>query len=116
VLSMGLEMASRKSGTTSVGASSVVQRDYDARARPGSMSFFPLVTGATLRWLLLLLLVLSMMVGCTRKGDARTSPGKVCTKVGERCLHSPGKLGVCGVNDNPVECAKSPCLVCVNQH
>jgi hypothetical protein len=117
-LSMGLEMASRESGTTSAGASSVVQRDDDARARRGSMNFFPSLTGATLRWLLLLLLLLlalSMMAGCTRKGDTRTNP-KVCTQVGERCLHSSGKLGVCGVNDNPVECAKPPCYVCVNQH
>lgn len=38
-----------------------------------------------------------------------------CSKVGQSCEHSPGKLGTCVTKDGCDE-AKEPCFVCQSQH
>jgi hypothetical protein len=38
---------------------------------------------------------------------------EACTKFGENCEFSPGKLGTCVYG---VDCAKPGCLICQSQH
>jgi hypothetical protein len=48
-------------------------------------------------------------------GDASSSAApSVCTKVGQSCEVSPGKLGTCVQKDDCKEAA--PCFVCQSQH
>ena len=57
------------------------------------------------------------LLGCPPASDksASTDSGKamVCTKVGDPCEFSPGKLGSCVHKD---DCTTEPCLVCQSQH
>jgi len=39
--------------------------------------------------------------------------GAACTRVGQRCELSPGKLGTCVQRD---DCTTEPCLTCQSQH
>ena len=47
--------------------------------------------------------------------DGASGPVEVCEKVGERCRHSQGKLGVCMALESQ-DCGKKPCLKCLSQH
>jgi hypothetical protein len=62
----------------------------------------------------LILLSLSLMA-CPAKSDkpAASDAAAPCTRVGQSCEFSPGKLGSCVERD---ECATPPCLVCQSQH
>jgi len=62
----------------------------------------------------LVLLALSFL-GCPAKTERSAAPdaGAACTRVGQTCEFSPGKLGSCVERD---ECASPPCLVCQSQH
>ena len=61
------------------------------------------------------LLLLLGMTGCPKPSEERTAPVEACTQVGERCVHSSNKLGVCGLVDDP-SCQAPPCYECVSQH
>jgi hypothetical protein len=56
------------------------------------------------------------LAGCPKTDGANTGPVKTCTKVGEQCLHSPGKMGICGPLEDPTQCQTPQCLTCVSQH
>lgn len=70
--------------------------------RPRSFAVFPLV--------------LLTAIGCppARKNDA-TGPAASCTRFGQTCEVSPGKLGTCVARD---DCTATPaeCFVCQSQH
>jgi len=57
-----------------------------------------------------------MLLGCPptageqKKAPAANAP---CTKVGDSCEFSPGKLGTCVSQD---DCATPPCFTCQSQH
>jgi len=64
---------------------------------------------------LLAALFASALSACTPSGgggDAGAAAAP-CTKVGQTCEVSPGKLGSCVARD---ECAVAPCFVCQSQH
>jgi hypothetical protein len=63
----------------------------------------------------LAVLALMSLAGCPRTADKPSSNEAKCTRVGQRCLHSPGKLGVCGPA-GPDSCDEPPCFDCVDQH
>jgi len=45
--------------------------------------------------------------------EARTQSKERCTKFGDRCEHSPGKLGTCIQREG---CTGAGCLFCQSQH
>jgi hypothetical protein len=60
------------------------------------------------------LVVLVAASGCRPHADVQASAdASVCTRVGESCEFSAGKLGTCVRRD---DCATEPCLVCQSQH
>jgi hypothetical protein len=63
------------------------------------------------------LVALAMLSGCPR--SERTSSGDaeaagICSRVGQRCEVSPGKLGTCVARDDCNDPAG--CFVCQSQH
>jgi hypothetical protein len=66
-----------------------------------------------MRWLAILFVGLCAL-GCPSRSDMRPTPSKACTKFGDSCEFSPGKLGTCVALD---PCTKSgDCFVCQSQH
>lgn len=64
----------------------------------------------------LLVLVAITLTGCppaSDKSSGASSKAMACTKVGDTCEFSPGKLGSCVHKD---DCTVEPCLVCQSQH
>jgi hypothetical protein len=76
------------------------------------MLFSPQISSA---WLRLGLFVITASVlslaGCVSEKATVAEPPATCTKVGDPCTFSPGKLGLCveSANDSSV-------LVCQSQH
>lgn len=65
---------------------------------------------------LLLGIALLLCSGCPRESDTpKHDPSAPCKRAGDRCTHSPGKLGVCGQVDD-LSCEKPPCFTCSSQH
>jgi len=58
-----------------------------------------------------LFLMIVVSVACTPK-DKPADPAK-CTRVGQTCEYSPGKLGTCVSRD---DCTSDDCFVCQSQH
>jgi hypothetical protein len=50
----------------------------------------------------------------TRASPPQTGP-LPCTKMGQNCEFSPGKLGTCVIKE-PCTTAEASCLVCQSQH
>jgi hypothetical protein len=50
--------------------------------------------------------------GCPGAAEKKT-PLEPCTRVGQSCELSPGKLGTCILRD---DCSGSGCFVCQSQH
>lgn len=60
--------------------------------------------------------ILLLVTGCPsarEHADENRDVGAACTKVGQSCEFSPGKLGTCVQLD---ECASPPCYRCQSQH
>ena len=55
----------------------------------------------------------TLTLACSTKAPNKQLTPKACTKFGEQCEVSPGKLGSCVVRDN---CSGKDCLVCQQQH
>jgi hypothetical protein len=62
----------------------------------------------------LVLLLPLLFAGCPPSGE-KSAPAKParCTKVGDQCEVSPGKLGACVRRD---DCTQGDCFVCQSQH
>lgn len=58
-------------------------------------------------------LLATALAGCPAPGDKTQGPKQVCTKLGQSCEFSPGKLGTCVARD---DCATGNCLQCQSQH
>ena len=57
-----------------------------------------------------------ILFGCPPASDKSSGASQktaACTKVGDTCEFSPGKLGSCVHKD---DCTVEPCLVCQSQH
>ncbi len=65
-------------------------------------------------WGILLIPVLALCA-CDPPKGSQGGAVAVCTQVGQRCTHSPGKLGVC-TPANESSCDVPPCLSCASQH
>ncbi len=65
-----------------------------------------------MRGLLCLVFVL-VLGGCPSRAHDKSSGLSPCTKFGDNCEFSPGKLGSCVVRDG---CTGDNCFVCQSQH
>ena len=61
------------------------------------------------------ILVSVLLLGCPSKSSHQKPTGgaRPCTKFGENCELSPGKLGSCVRRD---DCNQGNCFVCQSQH
>ncbi len=59
---------------------------------------------------------LMLFCGCPDEKDKRPPPVKACEEVGQHCIHSPGKVGICGMMNDASACDSPPCLECVSNH
>jgi hypothetical protein len=68
-------------------------------------------------FLLLSLSLLACERGPSKSGSSESEPVRVCSKEGQSCLHSEGKLGLCtaklGTSGGP---DGGPSLVCMSLH
>jgi hypothetical protein len=66
---------------------------------------------------ILLAAVALTLLGCPPKDDAKKSgppaAASSCSRFGQNCIFSPGKLGTC---EQRVGCSGDDCLVCQSQH
>ena len=65
-----------------------------------------------MRRLLGLILVL-LLCGCPSRAHDKGAGLPPCTKFGDNCEFSPGKLGSCVVRDG---CTEGNCFTCQSQH
>ncbi|MBS2014281.1 MAG: hypothetical protein JST00_15450 [Deltaproteobacteria bacterium] len=72
---------------------------------------------AALSLLALVSLVALALGGCPPADKREPAPSKpeACTKFGQTCEFSPGKLGTCVTKDGCTE-AQPSCFVCQSQH
>jgi hypothetical protein len=58
-----------------------------------------------------------LITGCPPADKREPAPSKpeACTKIGQSCEFSPGKLGTCVTKDGCTE-AQPSCFVCQSQH
>ena len=59
--------------------------------------------------------LLAFATGCPSRGDHSASALPPCSKFGDNCEFSPGKLGSCVVKDGCTGTG-SECFVCQSQH
>ena len=67
--------------------------------------------------LILALLLLASLPGCAKPDGAagtRAAPATACTKEGQQCVYSEGKIGLC--NATGATCDGAPCLTCMSLH
>jgi len=66
---------------------------------------------------LMVLVVASLLiVGCpTEKASKPAADAGPCSRVGQTCEFSPGKLGICVQRETCAD-SKPECLVCQSQH
>ncbi|MCU0655818.1 MAG: hypothetical protein MUF64_11215 [Polyangiaceae bacterium] len=65
---------------------------------------------------LLVLWSLLLVAACDQGNRASPPPGRPpCTKMGQNCEFSPGKLGTCVIKE-PCPSTEASCLVCQSQH
>lgn len=54
-----------------------------------------------------------LLAGCPSRAPSKGSGLPACTKFGDNCEFSPGKLGSCVVRDG---CTEGNCFTCQSQH
>jgi hypothetical protein len=57
--------------------------------------------------------LLLLLSGCPSRAPSQGSGLPPCTKFGDNCEFSPGKLGSCVVRDG---CTEGNCFTCQSQH
>jgi len=54
-----------------------------------------------------------MLLGCPPATKREKPPSTECSKFGETCEFSPGKLGTCVTREG---CTQGNCFICQSQH
>jgi len=57
-----------------------------------------------------------VLVGCPPAEKKAPPPTAGCSKMGQSCEYSPGKLGTCVQKDGCADTTKPDCFVCQSQH
>ncbi|NOU30016.1 MAG: hypothetical protein HOO96_19095 [Polyangiaceae bacterium] len=55
----------------------------------------------------------AMLLGCPPATKREKPPSTECSKFGETCEFSPGKLGTCVTREG---CTQGNCFICQSQH